>query len=171
MNLPFSPTFFRKMDIFQQLMEYESQKDKKHLWEGEKVSLIWAGSELHQHLGSPIDIHHLRNAFDYCVEKYFITEAEKGRLIGGSRHILESLVTHELAILYDYSNPKNPRIKINRNGILAGQILIETNNLKSTGKYKRWQWDWWFLYFGAGLLLALGVLNAAVQLLKTLFWK
>lgn len=77
MNLPFSPTFFRKMDIFQQLMEYESQKKKKQLWEGEKALLIWAGSEHHQHLGSAIDLHHVKDALDYCVRVKFITETEK----------------------------------------------------------------------------------------------
>jgi hypothetical protein len=39
MNLPFSPTFFRKKDIFQQLMEFESQKKKKQLWERRGVEL------------------------------------------------------------------------------------------------------------------------------------
>ncbi|SRR5260221_601507 len=153
MTLPFSPTFFRKIDIFQQLMEYEEQKDKKHLWEGEKALLIWAGSENHQHVGSAIDLHHVKDALTYCVQAGFISEEERDRMKGSVRHILESLPTHEFGEVYDTTNPKNPLIKINRNGVLAGQILIETKNLKKNYRYKRWAWDWYFLYFLAGLLL------------------
>jgi hypothetical protein len=170
MNLPFSPTFFRKMDIFQQLMEYENQKKKKQLWEGEKALLIWAGSEHHQHLGSAIDLHHVKDALEYCVREKFITEAEKDRMKGSVRHILESLVTHEFGTVYDDSNPKSPSIKINRNGILAGDILTETNNLKKPRKYKKWSWDWYFLYYFAGLLLAIQVIKGAIELVQT-FWK
>ncbi len=168
MNLPFSPTFFRKMDIFQQLMEYEDQKDKKHLWEGEKALLMWAGSEEHQHLGSALDTHHVKNALDYCVRKNYIPQSENDRMRGSARHILESTTTHEFSEVVDNSNPRNPRIKINRNGILAGEILTETKNLKKYRKYEMWGLDWWILYYCAGLLLVLGLLNASIQLIKTL---
>jgi hypothetical protein len=170
MNLPFSPTFFRKMDIFQQLMEYESQKKKKQLWEGEKAVLMWAGSEHHQHLGSAIGLNHAKDALEYCVTEKFITGAERDRMKGSVRHIIESLITHEFASLHDDSNPKSPSIKIDRNGILAGDILIETNNLKNPRKYKKWSWDWYFLYYVAGLLLAIQVIKGIIELVQA-FWK
>lgn len=154
------------MDIFQQLMEYENQKNKKHLWEGEKVLLIWSGSEHHQHLGSAIDINHLPGAFDYCIKENFTTEAEKKRLVGSSRHILEGLLTHEFGNLYDNSNPKNPAIKINRDGILAGQILFETKNLKNPKLYNKWIWDWWVIYWATGLLIIMQLLKLSVEFYK-----
>ncbi len=169
MNLPFSPTFFRKMDIFQQLMEYESQKGKKKLWEGEKAVLIWAGSEHHQHLGSAIGLNHAKDALDYCVRAKFITESERDRMKGSLRYIIESLIIHEFASLHDDSNPKRPSIKIDRNGILAGDILIETDNLKDPGTYKKWSLDWYFLYYFAGLLLAIQVIKGIIELVQT-FW-
>ena len=161
MNLPFSPTFFRKMDIYQQLKEYETQKEKKRLWEGEKALLMWAGSEHHQHLGSAIENHHVKDALFYCAEKHLIADDDRDRLINSLRHILESITTREYGELIDNSVDKKPRVKINKNGILAGQVLIETNNLKNNRRYDRWSWDWYFLYYTAGLLLFF-------QLLKTI---
>lgn len=165
MNLPFSPTFFRKMDIFQQLMEYEDQKDKKHLWEGEKAALIWSASDQHQHLGSAIDAHHVKNALVYCSKEGFITDVEKDRLSGSVSHILESLSVHE------FGSPKsNPAQKldmqINRNGILAGEILIETNNLQNTERYQKWSRDWWLLYYSAGLLISVQAIKGFIELIK-----
>src|SRR3989338_3616005 len=171
MNLPFSPTFFRKMDIFHQLVEYESQKKIKHLWEGEKALLVWAGSEEHQHLGSPLDTKHVKNALDYCVRIGFIPQSENDRMRNSARHILESTITHEFGELVNNSNEKNPRIRINRNGILAGLILSETKNLKKTFRnYLLWSWDWYLLYYIAGLLLAVQVLKGFTELIL-LWWK
>lgn len=150
-------------------MEYEEQKDKT-LWPGEKVLLAWAGSKLHQHLGSPIDGNHLKDAFDFSVSNNFIKPSEREGIIYQAQYITTSLVTHEFATLYDDSNPKNPRIKINRNGILAGQILIETKNLTQVSKYKRWSWNWYLLYYLAGLLLAVQVLKGFTELIL-LWWK
>lgn len=154
------------MDIFQQLMEYESQKKKKKLWEGEKALLIWAGSEHHQHLGSAIDLHHVKDALDYCVTANFITASERDRMKGSVRHILEALITYEFGSMVDNTNPKNPLIRINRNGILAGDILTETDNLKNPKKYKKWSLDWYFLYYAAGLLLTIQVIKGIVELTK-----
>lgn len=165
MNLPFSPTFFRKMDVFQQLREYESQKDKKHLWEGEKALLLWAGSEHHQHLGSAINIKHVHDALKYCVKENFIPESERVRMKGSLRYILESLPTHEFGLLVDDSDPKNPSVKINRNGILAGQILTETNNLKTPIMYQAWIFIWWIVLGGATLILINQSLQALLGIL------
>ncbi len=165
MNLPFSPTFFKKMDVFQQLMEYEDQKDKKHLWEGEKAILIWAGSDQHQHLGSPIDSKHVKDALEYSFNEGFISQDEKTRLEGSASHILRSLEVHEFG-----KAESNPAYKIdlviNRNGVLAGQILLETNNLRKYKKYKRWSRDWWFIYYVAGFLLFLQFVKVVVEIIK-----
>lgn len=150
-------------------MEYEDQKDKR-LWPGEKVLLVWAGSKLHQHLGSPIDGNHLKDAFNYSVSMDFIKASERESIINQAQYITGSLITHEFATLYDDSNPKNPRIKINRNGILAGQILIETKNLTQVSKYKRWSFDWYLLYYLAGLFLAIQILKSVTELVL-LWWK
>lgn len=154
MNLPFSPTFFRKIDVFQQLTEYESEKNKKHLWEGQKAVLIWSASEHHQHLGSSIDSKHVKDALDYCVSEKIITEEAKKRLRGSAPHIVEALPTYGFGKLVDVSNPKNPRVRINRDGIQAGRILVETKYLKKTWwKYKIWIIVWWLILVAASIIL------------------
>jgi len=95
---------------------------------------------------------------------------EKDRMKGSVRHTLESLVTHEFVSMYDESNPKSQSIKINRNGILAGDILTETTTLKNPRKYKKWSLDWYFLYYLAGLLLIFQVIKLVVELVQEL-WK
>lgn len=163
--LPFSPTFFRKMDVFQQLMEYEDQKDKKHLWEGEKAVLIWAGSDQHQHLGSAINSNHVKDALAYCVKERFISQDEKTRLENSVSHILRSLEVHEFGMAESIPASKIDLV-INRNGVLAGQILLETNNLRKPKKYKNWSNDWWFIYYTAGLLLFLQFVKVVVEIIK-----
>jgi len=168
MNLPFSPTFFRKMDIFQQLMEYEDEKSKKHLWEGEKAVLIWAASEHHQHLGSFIDSNHVKDALKYCAKEKFITESENHRMQPSARHILDSLPVHEFGDREENPDPKISRIKINRNGILAGRILTETSLLEETRQYQIWTSVWWIVLGAAALILLAQALNAVVDI-KTIF--
>ena len=163
MNLPFSPTFFRKMDIFQQLMEYEAQTDVKRLWRGEKAVLIWAGSEHHQHIGSAIDSSHIKDALCFAETNGYITHEEKVELEPSVSHILGCLITHEFGC--SVSNPaQRLDLKINRNGILAGRILVETKNLKKPGVFKKWTWDWWLIYYVAGLIIVGQLLKLCIDL-------
>lgn len=162
MNLPFSPTFFRKIDIFQQLKEFESQKDKKHLWEGVKALLVWGGSEHHQHLGSFLGSNHVKDALEYCVKENFINEEERKRLVYSCPHILESLPVYGFGDQGPSPDPKQPSVKINRNGVLAGRILVETNFLKNTWwKYQVWIIIWWFILGTAAIILISQTITAA----------
>src|SRR5258708_1819341 len=165
MNLPFSPTFFRKMDIYQQLMEYEAQRKEKHLWDGEKAVLIWAGSDQHQHLGTSIDNNHMKQILDYCKDQGFLTDKDVGRLQSQAEQILQSIVVREFA--EQTGNPASKyQLRINRDGILAGQILKETKNLKKPWRYRQWTIDWWFAYYAAGILLALGIVKTFLDIIK-----
>lgn len=165
MNLPFSPTFFRKIDIFQQLMEYESQKEKKHLWEGEKALLIWGASDQHQNLGSALGTNHVKDALTYCVENEIIPESEKIRLRNNLRHILDTIPVHEFGHYEDTADPRSPSVKISRNGILAGEILLQTDFLKKTWRYKIWTFLWWIILGAAGVILLSQTLSAVSALL------
>lgn len=164
MNLPFSPTFFRKIDLFQQLMEFESQKVQKHLWDGEKAVLIWSGSDKHQLLGTPIDHNHVKDALQYCEDTEYISAGDKQRLLGNVTDILESLAVHGFGERTDVIGRHNVQLRININGILAGQILAETNNLKINYKYRIWTYDWLLLYYSAGLLLVIQVIKGMIEL-------
>lgn len=156
MNLPFTPTSFKKFDILQQLMEFESQKGEKTLWSAVKAVLAWGASIHHQHLGSFIGINHVKDALKYCVDQKFITETERERIQGSARHILESLPVYGFGAVGDSPDSKQPSIKINRDGILAGRVLAETNFLKNTWwRYNSWILSWWVvLICGAIILLS-----------------
>jgi hypothetical protein len=43
-------------------------------------------------------------------------------------------------------------------------------NLKNPRKYKKWSLDWYFLYYFAGLLLAIQVIKGIIELVQA-FWK
>lgn len=152
MNLPFSPNFFRKIDIFQQLLEYEAQKSQKPLWNGVKATLVWAASEEHRHLGSSIGTHHIKNALTRCVNKGFITQEEQEGLSQKATHILESLTPYGFGDTEVTSSVIE--VKINRNGLLAGEILTETDFLRrGVWKYYIWTCVWWLVLIAGGILL------------------
>ncbi len=167
MILPFTPSSFRKLDIFQQLMEYESHRNEKHLWDGVKAVLIWAASPNHQHLGSYIDTGHVKDALKYCADEGFISEKERERLVDSCRHIAESLPVYMFGEFEtEQLNSENKLVRINRDGILAGRILFETNFLKQNLlQYKFWIYMWWFVLALAFVLL----LTQTTEGLKNLF--
>lgn len=161
MNLPFSPTFFRKIDIFQQLKEFEGQKDKKTLWEGVKALLVWGGSEHHQHLGSFLGPNHVKDALAYCVKENIITEEERKRLVYSCPYILESLPVYGFGDQGPSPDSKQPSVKINRNGVLAGRILAETDFLRQTWRYKIWIVIWWLILGTAAIILVSQTITSA----------
>lgn len=163
MNLPFSPTFFREIDIFQQLMEYESQKDKKLLWKGEKAVLVWGASDQHQFLDEGLNWEHVKSALAYCVEKKFITESERVELTKPTlrTHIIRSLSVHGFG---DFLDDESSPVRINRNGILAGAVLTETDFLNKRWRYQVWIYAWWLILGAAGLILVSQTVAAAKSL-------
>ena len=145
-------------------MEYESQKDKKLLWKGEKAVLVWGASEKHQFPDEGLTWRHVKRALAYCVEKKLITESEKAELTGATfrTHIIQSLPVHEFG---DFLGDENSPVRINRNGILAGVVLTETNFLNKRWKYQVWIYVWWFILGAAGLIL----LSQTFAAVKNLF--
>lgn len=161
MNLPFTPTSFKKLDILQQLVEFESEKGEKTLWSGVKAVLVWGASVHHQHLGSFIGINHVKDALTHCVREKFITEEEKKRIQGSARHILESLPTYGFGEAGESPDPKQPSVRINREGILAGRVLTETEFLKNTWwRSNFWTIVWWIVLAATAIILTSQVIIA-----------
>lgn len=160
MNLPFLPTFFNKIDIFQQLEEFEKEKKIKRLWDGVKAVLLWSASIGHQHLGSAIGSRHVIDSLNSAVSEGYLSQEDKIRMDGSSKHILESLPNYGFGEFVGTADPRNPSVRISRNGILAGKILKETNGLKNKWKYEVWIVLWWILLGIAGLILISQVISA-----------
>lgn len=168
MNIPFTPASFRKLDILQQLMEYERHKNEKSLWNGVKAVLIWAASVRHQHLGSFIGTNHVKDALKYCKDEGFMSEEERERLYGSSQHILESLPVYLFGDEGKTENPKEPNVKINRNGVLAGRLLVETRFLQDTfWRYEIWILVWWFILALAFILLLTQTYEGVKKVIST----
>lgn len=158
MNLPFSPTFFQKIEVYQQLIGFESQMDKKKLWEGEKAVLLWAQSERHQHLGSAINQDCIKDAIIYCSTQPYFEDKKIDRFMNDEINILRNLLSKGFGTTA-YRNPDQVMdLVINNKGLLAGQILVETNNLQNNSKYERYiKWWWIFLYLGVIVLVGQAV--------------
>lgn len=161
MNLPFSPMFYRKVALFQELMEYENQGKIKELWQAEKAALYWAAGKHHQHLGQSIDWKNIKDALSIWVADGYMTAKTQGDYDGQRYQVLKNLEIHEFAKKSDVKKT-GYWVIINKDGILAGEIIRETKNLKNLWKYKLWVMDWYLLYYAAGLLLV-------VQAVKALF--
>lgn len=156
MNLPFTPTFFKKLDIYQQLVDYEKAVEIKPIWKAEKVVLLWAIGRGHQHIGSYISTGNVKDPLEMEVK-------EDGRLgesaVAYAVHIqqvLDALVVRGLA----EAHPSNSSVRINQNGFIAGKIIEETDFLTRTFKYRVWTWLWWGLLTMATIILVNQTINA-----------
>ena len=99
----------------------------------------------------------------------FISEEERQRIQGSARHILESLPVYGFGEAGDSPDPKQPSVKINRDGILAGRVLTETKFLKNTWwRYNSWTLAWWIVLFFGVIILFSQVVSALKNLIPCL---
>lgn len=161
MNLPFTPTFFKKLDIYQQMVNFEKAVDIKPIWKAEKVVLLWAIGRGHQHVGSYISTGNVKDALE--------SEVRDGGMLGESavgyavhiQQVLDALVIRGLADPHQSNNT----IRVNQNGFLAGMILEETNFFNNTGKFRFWTLAWWGVLISASVIL----MNQALEALGGIF--
>lgn len=167
MDLPIVPSFFKKLDVYQRLKDAEKDMKDKSIWEAEKTVLIWAAGPDHQLVGSFITEEHIKD----IVEKEFMARAIKGdetatKLIDYAlvfrNQVLEALVMRDFAVERLPEGRIPYGIRINPDGFLAGNILLNTSSLTKNWRYQSWIWAWW-------LVLALGILLLLEQVLPDLW--
>lgn len=156
MNLPFTPTFFKKLDIYQQLVDYEKAVEIKPIWKAEKVVLLWAIGRGHQHIGSYISPGNVKDALEMEVKVNGKLDESAAAYAVHIQQVLDALVVRGFA----EAHHANSSIRINQNGFIAGKILEETDFLTKTFKYKLWTWLWWGVLFAAAVILINQVLSA-----------
>ncbi len=166
MNLPFSVTFFKKIDIFHQIREMDNEKKDKHLLIAEKAVLDWAASEHHQHLGSPIGTEHVQSALLIYISEGRIDKSEQENLNRSAQNILDSLETRGFGNYPHLNGSEDKRVKINSYGLQTGKVIRELKHWESWVIYIFWTIIWWVVLILGFIIL---FLQAAASLRSTLF--
>ncbi len=162
MDIPFTPYFFKKLGIYQQLSEIEAAK--KEVWKGEKSVLKWAAGPKHQHTGSYIGTGNVRDALQDTGDIDLVGDTDvEDWLHEKSQKVLDSLELDGFAERHpDY--PQNKDVRIIKEGLLAGRILLETDSLKNCNDYKCWINVWWVALIAGGVLLLSQAANSLLDL-------
>jgi hypothetical protein len=164
MNLPFTPSFFREMDIYQKLREYESEKGENS-WTFEKLFLMWVYK--HHYPGRIVGSNEIETVTEKAVNEKTITSKELKKQ-PGTNVLLDSL--HHRGFT-DEAQKDNCAV-INRDGYIAGKVLIATDGLRKNIKYDAIRIFWWLILIAGSLALLLQVINLFIDLmvrLKTVF--
>lgn len=139
MELPFTPTFFKKLDIYQQLISYEKTETKNSTWNLEKVVLKWAVSPENKTKGSRITKNRIKDIVEKSLKKQIHLEE--------SQEILNALAMREFLNNVDYGESG----VFNNRSYLAGRIILETKDFRAK-LYDFWIMLWWAI-FGVGVIL------------------
>lgn len=141
-QLPFTPTFFRKIDIYQQLLTFEETESRTSTWDREKIILKWATSSENTAKGERITKNNIKDILDKSLKHYVLIE--------DAQKVLNSLYTRSFLNNFDYGESGI----LNSNAQMAGRIIFETKNIKNTKYYHFWISIWWFIFWaGFGLLI------------------
>jgi hypothetical protein len=154
MDLPFSPSFFKRLEVYQELKDFEDEG--KLTWEYEKKVLIYASSAKAIRIGQPI------SSGDISLVIFNNTDKDNDAL-----DVIRSLEIRgfgELTNPYPYGS--SDRIRLNSKGYMAGRVLKETQSLKKAGWYWFWIKMWYAVICVAFFLLILQVANSFKSLLQ-----
>lgn len=152
MDLPIAPSFFRRIDVYQRLIEAEREKLTKDIWEAEKEVLRWAAGPDHKLIGSKISSDHVKDILGKSFEESMVhgnIDKAKNSINYASfcSNVLEALALRGFAVLEDSA------ARISPEGFTAGKILIETEDLKKPDRYRVWILLWWLIFALAALAL------------------
>jgi hypothetical protein len=157
MEWPITPTFFRKVGVYQRLVDAQNGFKQKDIWDAEKVALKWAAGPGHQLIGSPINHSHVK---DFLGQE--IVRTGPGDVLGLSlfrfalafpNNLLEALVMHGFAEVPLGSAGPDYQVRFTPDGFMAGKILIETNDLQNAKPYKFAVNSWWAIIFLGSVIL------------------
>ena len=157
MELPFTPSFFKEIEIYQRLMSLE--KENKTIWESEKLVLSYAAGPGHAHPGTPLGRDHVGEVIENAVNNGKISS--KAIKVSGHQDVLNSLVTRGFAEAVGVD-----RARITQEGLFAGKILNDTNLLKKRQKYITWIFFWWIVFGFAVLLLLCQSIVSVIELIN-----
>jgi len=111
MDSPIQLTFFKKLELYQELKSNNARLGHDKAWDGEKEILRWSALG-HRHLGTPIN--------EQFVKDNILTDSEKyTNFPDDARRSMENLIKKELAT----GQPDG--FFFLREGLLMGQVIHE----------------------------------------------
>jgi len=183
--------YFEKLKLWHDYLSGSSifENTKKSYWEYEKMILVWAYSESHQHLYTSINNRRIFHAFGLEFDEKEkklrkIKKKEIGKLnfndnkrklywenltcklVGSSgrriNYVMGNLVVKELFIRTGGGGPKKTpsRIRVTARGLLLGELLFEGYCSESY-----WQKDFKIYKWGYGILRILVIVTISAILL------
>lgn len=173
MNLPFTPSFFKRLEIYQDLKDFE--EEGKETWKYEKKLLLEMATSKSISIGKPLYIPDL----PHSLFKKPLDEETTGEEIRKANNVVDSLVARGLADKEEVDTEplvatvtplipwKSINIKINARGYLAGRVLKETDGLRKTKQYEKYIKLWYITLRLAFSLLVLQILLLFLQVVTT----
>lgn len=157
MELPITPKFFKKLELYQELKRL-NKRDNGHIeWDMEKDLLLWAHLN-HFHLGSYLGTQEVFEKLQ-GFNKYSLDELNE--------HIFKTMQNLEEHGWAEWWTPKGQKnaIKINREGMLLSEVIYEITH-KNRDKIFQLLIIVSWLTIVAGIII---VLIGAFEAIKELF--
>lgn len=164
MEIPFTQTFFKEVNLYNELIYFERQGKKS--WPLEKIVLHWAAGNNHTQLATPLTRDIVESIFrDYKSEVDALPEETIKYSSGlGRQDVLSNLIERG----FGHAQDTHKFCRINNRGLLAGKILRRTSLLRRRYVYRFWNIFWWGVFLGTVLLLVMTLFSAFVDLMSDL---
>ena len=128
MELPITPKFFKKLELYQDLKRLDKRNVNHKEWDMEKDLLFWAHVN-HFHLGTYLDTGEVLEKLK-TLDKYSLDELNEHTF-----KMMQNLEEHGWAEWWPQRGQKNA-IKINKEGMLLSEVVNEIINKNRDSVYK-----------------------------------
>lgn len=159
MDLPITPKFFKKVELFQELDRLNHRNRGHEEWEMEKKLLSWAHKN-HFHLGSYIG----RSRVIEILSETF----SQPSISAHSSKTMENLVEHDWA---DGREQREYEIKFNSNGLLMAEVVSGEGRFGQQVFYKLVIALAWALILIGALSILISGLRAIIDYFLNIEWK
>lgn len=157
-DLPIRLSFFKKLELYQELKARNKRVGDDTAWSGEKEILRWAATE-HRHLGTAIDA-------KFVADKILIDRTKYRNFSDDAKRSMENLRQRGWAELEGES------LRFLREGLLMGEVIDDV----MCGKCRKWKYAclywlaWATTISGAVLIIAQAVKLILIPLFRLVGW-
>jgi hypothetical protein len=148
MNSPIHLSFFKKLELYQELRSRDSRIGGDKAWSGEKEILKWTVKN-HRHLGTPINVE--------FVQTKILTDPRYNNFPDDAQRPLENLIVREYAepesVKVRWQDDPTRALRFRKEGLLMGEVIYDVEN----GKSRRYKYIYWLAWATAisGVLIVI----------------